>query len=75
VDGGLQGLVADGQRRSVRAADSARRYSRYLPTVVACSAKKSDLRPIFERLFRRHGVPKAIQCDSGVPFVDLPPES
>jgi putative transposase len=44
-------------------------YSRYLLAVVACSTKNRDVRPVFEQLFRRHGVPKAIQCDNGVPFV------
>lgn len=27
------------------------------------------VRPVFERLFRRYGVPKAIKCDNGSPFV------
>lgn len=36
-----------------------------------CSTKKRDVRSIFEQLFRRHGVPKAIQCDNGVPFVSV----
>jgi putative transposase len=45
--------------------------SRYLLAVVACSTKKRDVRPIFEQLFRRYGVPKAIQCDNGVPFVSV----
>jgi len=44
-------------------------FSRYLLAAVACSTKKRDVRPLFENLFRRHGVPKAIQCDNGVPFV------
>lgn len=44
-------------------------HSRYLLAVVACSTKKRDVRPIFEQLFKRYGVPKAIQCDNGVPFV------
>jgi hypothetical protein len=46
-------------------------YSRYLLAVVVCSTKKRHVRPIFEQLFRRHGVPKAIQCDNGVPFVSV----
>lgn len=46
-------------------------FSRYLLAVVACSTKTRDVRPIFERLFRRYGVPKAIQCDNGVPFVSV----
>jgi putative transposase len=45
--------------------------SRFLLAVVVCSTKNRDVRPVFERLFRRHGVPKAIQCDNGVPFVSV----
>jgi len=29
------------------------------------------VRTIFERLFRRNGLPKAIQCDNGTPFVSM----
>jgi len=29
----------------------------------------TPVRAIFERLFRRYGLPKAIQCDNGTPFV------
>jgi putative transposase len=46
-------------------------HSRFLLAVVACSTKKRDVRPIFEQLFKRYGVPKAIQCDNGVPFVSV----
>ena len=45
--------------------------SRFLLAVVACSTKKADVRPIFEQLFRKYGVPKAIQCDNGVPFISV----
>ena len=45
--------------------------SRFLLAVVACSTKQRDVRPIFEKLFRRYGVPKAIQCDNGVPFISV----
>jgi putative transposase len=44
-------------------------YSRYLLAIEVCSTKLRDVRPIFEKLFQRYGVPKAIQCDNGVPFV------
>jgi putative transposase len=44
-------------------------FSRYLLAVQVCSTKKRDVRPVFERLFQRYGVPKAIQCDNGTPFV------
>jgi len=46
-------------------------FSRFLLAVVVCSTKKRDVRPVFEQLFRRHGLPKAIQCDNGVPFVSV----
>jgi len=46
-------------------------YSRFLLDIVACSTKSSAVRPIFERLFRRYGIPKAIQCDNGVPFISV----
>lgn len=29
------------------------------------------VRPAFEKLFERHGVPKAIQCDNGSPFASV----
>lgn len=46
-------------------------FSRFVLATVACSTKQRDVRPIFERLFRRYGVPKAIQCDNGTPFVSV----
>jgi transposase InsO family protein len=46
-------------------------YSRFLLAVTVCSTKKRSVRPVFEQLFRRHGIPKAIQCDNGVPFVSV----
>jgi putative transposase len=46
-------------------------FSRFLLAVVACSTKNRDVRPIFEQLFRKYGVPKAIQCDNGVPFISV----
>jgi putative transposase len=44
-------------------------FSRLVLTIVLCSTKLTDVRPIFERLFRKFGVPQAIQCDNGVPFI------
>lgn len=35
--------------------------------VETCTA--SNVRAIMERLFRRYGLPKAIQCDNGPPFI------
>jgi putative transposase len=44
-------------------------YSRYVLEVVVCRPTTAHVRAVFERLFRKHGVPNAIQCDNGTPFV------
>jgi putative transposase len=44
-------------------------FSRFVLAVVLCSTSYKDVRAVFERLFRKHGVPNAIQCDNGTPFV------
>jgi putative transposase len=45
-------------------------FSRFVLTIeVLPSTSGVPVRAIFERLFRRYGVPKAIQCDNGIPFV------
>jgi transposase InsO family protein len=45
-------------------------HTRYL---LACDALRSTegkgVRPVFERLFRGHGLPESIRTDNGVPFV------
>jgi len=47
-------------------------YSRYvlaaslLPATTIAEVKRE-----FERLFRRYGIPAAIQCDNGVPFINV----
>jgi transposase InsO family protein len=47
-------------------------YSRYL---LACRAPSSTAtagaRPVFERLFREHGLPDRIRSDNGVPFATI----
>jgi transposase InsO family protein len=45
--------------------------SRYILALVATSTRSQAVRAIFEQLFRRHGVPKAIQCDNGSPFISV----
>lgn len=47
--------------------DAFSRYVLALQLVPRCTAER--VRSIMERLFRRHGVPRAIQCDNGVPFI------
>jgi len=44
-------------------------YSRYVLDIVVCRPTTESVRAAFERLFRKHGVPNAIQCDNGAPFV------
>jgi transposase InsO family protein len=45
--------------------------SRFVLALVASSTTAASVRSIFEQLFRRHGVPKAIQCDNGTPFISV----
>lgn len=47
-------------------------YSRYLLTCRAVRrADYACVRPVFERLFRAHGLPVAIRTDNGVPFASV----
>lgn len=46
-------------------------YSRFILDIVICRPTVADVRAVFERLFRKYGVPNAIQCDNGVPFVPV----
>lgn len=47
-------------------------FSRYVIAVeVPERGKIEDVHPIFEHLFRKYGIPRAIQCDNGVPFVSV----
>jgi len=46
-------------------------FSRFVFAVVLCSTTTVEVRKIFEQLFRKHGVPSAIQCDNGIPFVSV----
>jgi transposase InsO family protein len=45
--------------------------SRCVLALVASSTACAPTRKLFEQLFRRHGVPKAIQCDNGTPFISV----
>lgn len=44
-------------------------FSRYVLSIKLMPTSAHNVRRELERLFRKHGVPKAIQCDNGVPFV------
>jgi transposase InsO family protein len=46
-------------------------FSRFVLAVHLCRPTTAAVRDVFERLFARHGVPKAIQCDNGEPFVSV----
>lgn len=43
-------------------------YSRYLIEVRIADQSIAGVRPVFERLFKEHGLPQAIRCDNGPPF-------
>lgn len=61
-------LAADGKRcdpLTVRDAHS--RYVLALKLMGRCTGPQ--VRAVMTQLFRRHGVPKAIQCDNGSPFI------
>jgi len=46
-------------------------WSRYVLSIQLCSTTTDDVRAVFERLFRKHGLPSAIHSDNGVPFVSV----
>jgi hypothetical protein len=47
-------------------------FSRYVLAVeVLESTAEAGVRPVFEKLFRKHGLPLAIQCDNGTPFISV----
>jgi putative transposase len=45
-------------------------FSRYLLSVIVlASTAEAGVREVFEQLFRKYGLPKAIQSDNGTPFI------
>ena len=46
-------------------------YSRFVLAVELVRSTTEAVRVVLERLFKKHGVPKAIQCDNGVPFISV----
>jgi putative transposase len=46
-------------------------HSRFVLTTAIVPTQEAAVRPVFERLFRRYGLPKSIQCDNGVPFISV----
>jgi putative transposase len=45
--------------------------SRFVLAAVLSATRGEEVRKVFEQLFRRHGLPKAIQCDNGTPFISV----
>jgi len=43
--------------------------SRYVLASTLCPPTTEAVREVFEKLFRLHGIPAAIQCDNGAPFI------
>lgn len=46
-------------------------YSRYVLAIELIQPKAQYVRAVLQRLFKKHGVPKAIQCDNGTPFISV----
>jgi putative transposase len=62
-------LTRDGSKcEPLTVRDSA---SRFVLAIEASSTACAPTRKLFEQLFRKHGVPKAIQVDNGTPFISV----
>lgn len=62
--------AGDGQRcEPLTVRDAASRYLLAVTLLEKCTTEQ--VRTEMTKLFRRHGVPKAIQCDNGKPFVSV----
>src|ERR1041385_5953483 len=60
--------AGDGQRcEPLTVRDAASRFVLAVQLMETCSGKQ--VREVMTKLFRRYGVPKAIQCDNGSPFI------
>ena len=46
-------------------------YSRFVLTVTLMRPRVGEVTAVFEALFRKHGLPTAIQCDNGAPFIQV----
>jgi putative transposase len=47
-------------------------YSRFILAIVLLQRTDTEsVREVLKRLFKKHGVPRAIQCDNGSPFVSV----
>ncbi|NUP06982.1 MAG: DDE-type integrase/transposase/recombinase [Polyangiaceae bacterium] len=46
-------------------------FSKFVLAVKLTRSATAEVRAVFEQLFRKFGVPKAIQSDNGTPFVSV----
>ena len=47
-------------------------FSRFVLAVTVMQSTSLDgVRRVFDALFKKHGVPRAIQCDNGTPFINV----
>ena len=46
-------------------------FSRYVLAITLCRTRTAESRAVFEYLFKKYGLPSAIQCDNGIPFVSV----
>ena len=46
-------------------------FSRFVLSIVLCRSTLEEVRGAFERAFRKYGLPNAIQCDNGEPFISV----
>lgn len=45
--------------------------TRFVLAATLTRTSVDQVRPVFEALFRKHGLPSAIQCDNGTPFINV----
>jgi putative transposase len=45
--------------------------SRFILAIRLCRQDVKSVKAVFLELFKKHGVPRAIQCDNGVPFIAM----
>lgn len=62
-------LTRDGKRCEPLTVRDA--FSRYILTIKLMSTRTAHVRRELERLFKKHGIPRAIQCDNGAPFISV----
>lgn len=62
-------LTLDGSRAEPLTVRDA--FSRYVLAATLTNTSTDGVREVFEELFHKHGLPAAIQCDNGTPFVSV----